>query len=363
MYNVVVPPDPKLDDLVEKALAAGIPHDSLIGVLTSRGWPENDAWDALAAHYERLTGVTIPSHPGSGATAKDAFFYLLIFSTLATWTIGFGRLAFALIDRWLADPLFSGYPQFFDTYTITWSVAGLLVAFPLYLLISRTVALDALDHPEKLDSPVRKWLTYMALVIAAALFLGVLITALAYLLRGELTSRFLGKSFVVLVLSGGVFTYYFGGLRTAEAPHPSAHRDRIMAAVASFLVAFMVVLGFLQLGTPHTQRAMRADSQRVRDLYQLSSAIADYWRTHAARLPLSLAQLPGGAYADPITHASYAYHPQHGSQYELCAHFARSSRGQEIALGADPWLHAAGYSCVALDASVRPSYPTLYPSD
>src|SRR5258708_20623727 len=136
----------------------------------ARGWPEKEAYEALAAHYERVTGMEIPRRGGTGTAAKDAFFYLLMFSTLATWTIGLGALAFTLIDRWLADNLFSTpYGQGYDLYSATSPFASVLVAFPIYLLVSRAVLHDEHAHPEKLDSPVRKWLTYMALVIAAGL--------------------------------------------------------------------------------------------------------------------------------------------------------------------------------------------------
>jgi hypothetical protein len=245
-------------------MRAGIPQESLVGILTARGWPEKDVYDALAEHYQLLTGIEIPRRGGSGASAREAFFYLLIFSTLATWTIGFGCLAFALIDRWLADPLFNGYQQSLDTYVITSSLAALIVAFPLYLLISRTVLREAAAHPEKLESSIRKWLTYMALVIAASVFMGDLITALAYLLRGELTSRFLAKSFVVLLLSGGVFSYYFGGLRKTDVASAinGPARDRLMAAIGAAAVVLLVILGFFQLGPPRVQRDFRADAQR-----------------------------------------------------------------------------------------------------
>ncbi len=266
-----MPADARIAEVIEKALAAGIPHESLVGVLTARGWPEKEVYDALADHYQRLTGIDIPRRSGAGASAKDAFFYLLIFSTLATWTIGLGTLAFTLIDRWLADPLFTGYQQTFDTYIITSSLAAVIVAFPLYLLISRTVLGEAAAHPEKLDSSIRKWLTYMALVIAACVFMGDLITALAYLLRGELTSRFLAKAFVVLALSGGVFFYYFGGLRKTELTPARLNRDRLMAGLSSAFVVLMVIIGFFNLGTPSSQRELRADAQRVQQLYQLSS--------------------------------------------------------------------------------------------
>jgi hypothetical protein len=279
---------------------------------------------------------------------------------LATWTIGFGCLAFALIDRWLADPLFSGYRQVFDTYTITTSLAALIVAFPLYLLISRAVLREAAAHPEKLDSAIRKWLTYMALVIAAAVFMGDLIGALAYLLRGELTSRFLSKSLVVLALSGGVFYYYFGGLRRTDATPLKLGRDKLMAGVCSVVVAVMVVFGFSQLGSPRVQREFRADTQRVRQLYQLSMAIRNYWTLHASQLPSGIDRFSGTAYVDPITQVPYEYHAKQGSQYDLCAVFTRSSDRQESASGPNPWIHPVGRHCFPLDASLMEQFPAEY---
>ena len=67
-------------------------------------------------------------------------------------------------------------------------------------------------HPEKLESAVRKWLTYIALLIAAGIVVGDLITFLTYFLRGELTARFVAKVLTALVIAGGVFWYYTGSL-------------------------------------------------------------------------------------------------------------------------------------------------------
>jgi hypothetical protein len=358
-----VPADPRIAEFIEKALAAGIPHDSLVGVLSAQGWPEKEIYNALADHYRRLTGVDIPRRSRAGASAREAFFYLLIFFTLAVWTIALGYLAFALIDRWLADPLFYSYQQAFDTYTITTSLAALIVAFPLYLLVSRIVARESAANPEKLDSPIRTWLTYMALVIAAAVFLGDLITALAYLLRGELTSRFLARSFVVLTLSGDVFFYYFGGLRKTEATPAKWRRDRTMAGLSSAVVALMIVLGFLQLGSPRAWRESRADAQRVSQLYQLSTEVAVYWASHASQLPSSISQVSGRAYRDPITQVPYDYLPGEGSQYELCVTLARGSDPRDVASGQNPWSHPGGRHCFALDATIQTQFPQQYPAE
>lgn len=352
--------DARVAEFIERALDANIPHQSLLGILVVNGWPEKEVYTALGEHYQRQTGIEIPRRTTGGTSAKEAFFYLLIFSTLATWTIGLGCLAFVLIDRWLADPLFSGYQQAFDTYTITTSLASLIVAFPLYLLISRTVIREATAHPEKLDSSIRKWLTYMALVIAAAVFMGDLIAALAYLLRGELTSRFLSKSFVVLALSGSIFFYYFGGLRKADSPGRKLSRDKLMAGLSSAIVAVMLVLGFTQSGLPRKQRELRADNQRISHLYQLSNAIRNYWTSHASQLPTGFDQLPGIAFTDPITHTPYEYRPIRAGEYELCATFARRSEREHPEAGPNPWVHLAGHQCFRMDATDTARMPPPY---
>lgn len=350
-----MPSDPKIADFVEKALAAGIPHDSLVGILTAEGWPEKEIYQALADHYRRVTGIDIPRRAGAATSAKDAFFYLLVFGTLSVWTFAVGAICFELIDYWLRDPLFTSYTQSLDTSVIASCIAAIFVTFPIFLLLSRAVAREIAAQPEKLDSGIRKWLTYMALVIAAATFMGDLIGIIAYLLRGEFTSRFLAKSFVVLVLSGGVFFYYFGGLRKAE-PAARSSRDRLMAALSSAVAIIALVLGFTHLGTPRVQRDLRADEQRVNHLYQLASNITMYWNNHKSQLPQSLDQLPGVRLADPITQARYEYRPAQGSHYELCAKFDRQSQPRAQGDISDAWAHPVGHHCFELDATAQTPY-------
>jgi len=347
----------RIAEFIQKSLDAGIPVASFVGLLTARGWTEKQAYSALADHYQRQTGIEVPPRPSSGASARDAFFYLLIFSTLSVWTLSLGCLAFSLIDRWLADPLFRGYGETFNTYTVTMSLAAVIVAFPLYLLISRVVLREAAADPDKLESGIRKWLTYMALVIAASVFMGDLITALAFLLRGELTSRFLAKSFVVLALSSGVSWYYFGGLRKMETAANRIGRDRWMALASTVIVVIMLVLGFMQLGAPSEQRKLVADGQRVQRLYMSSNAIRNYWLSHASQLPSSLNAVPG-TYLDPVTNKTFEYVPAQGSQYQLCAVFAAAGSPDGDNQPPNAWTHPAGRHCFALDASALPQQPS-----
>jgi hypothetical protein len=315
---------------------------------------------------KKVTGISIPHRRGTGTAAKDAFFYLLTFATLATWTIGLGALAFSLIDRWLADTLFSTpYYQAYDLYSMAEAIASIIVAFPIYLLVTRTILRDETDHPEKLNSPVRKWLTYMALVIAAGIFIGDLITALTYFLRGEITSRFLAKAFVVLAISSGVFFYYFYGLRRSEENESrgKGRRPEVwMTGLSSIVILVMVLLGFAQMGAPKTQRVMRADGKRVQDLYQLASQINGSWNSNSHKLPQHLDELSNAVYADPVTRASYEYRPIDENHYELCATFALDSKRNEMT-DLSKWSHPAGHYCYSLNASQPLETPNIYAPD
>src|SRR3984893_19376469 len=97
--------DEHLLEFIEAAKSQGLSDDSVVGLLKGHGWHQDAVYDALAAYYQKLTGLKVPTRTRSGAAAKDAFYYLLAFSTLATWTIGFGSLIFTLIENWIADPL------------------------------------------------------------------------------------------------------------------------------------------------------------------------------------------------------------------------------------------------------------------
>ena len=200
-----------VQEFLDAARSQGATDETIVALLRGRGWPEEDVYRALAEHFEVRSGLVVPPYKRSGS-AKDAFLYLLSFATLATWTIGLGRVAFTLIDRWLLDPFSPGDSYSNSYFQMADSLACIIVAFPVYLLTMRFITRELERQPEKLDSGVRKWLTYIALLIAAGVVVGDLITFLTYFLRGELTSRFVAKVAAALVIAGGVFWYYLSSL-------------------------------------------------------------------------------------------------------------------------------------------------------
>lgn len=207
----------ELQEFIAIAKTEGTSDETIVGMLHGRGWPQEDAYRALADHYESRSRLRVPVYKRSGS-ARDAFLYLFDFSALGTWTIGLGSLSFILIDHWIPDPLTQTYGYGTLQDQIASPLASVIVAFPIYLLVTAYILRRVEVHPDKLDSPVRKWLTHIALFIAAAVVLGDLITFLTYFLEGELKARFVAKVVVVLIIAGGVFWYYIGAMQKKATP-------------------------------------------------------------------------------------------------------------------------------------------------
>jgi hypothetical protein len=317
---------------IEAAKASGAPDDSVAGLLKSGGWSERDVYASLRAHYEQSTGLAVPIRRGIGEGARDAFIYLLASGTLATWIIALGSLCFAAIDRQWPDPVQYGRSYFFAT-----DLASLLVAFPVFMLVSRVAVRDVREDASKREAPVRRWLTYLSMLIAASVVIGDVITFLAYLLQGEITMRFVSKVLVVFVLATGVFWYYFASLRTDQ-------RDSRFAYAAYAAAAAGLVIGFWLLGSPAQQRDIGADRRRIEHLRGIAAEL----HARGGTPPSSLQEL-NSPRMDPVTGNAYDYRPLEGTRYELCAVFGAASPQDSRQLSM--WRHEAGRHCFVLDAS------------
>lgn len=209
------PPPPSASDVVsfiERARDRGASDEFISNLLRRFGWPERDVERAFFEVYERLTGISIPAPPaGGGESAKDAFFYLLSFSMLGLWTFSLGEIAFIWIDRLVPDATQGRFGN--DYYSLAFGIARLLVAYPLYIWVMRNINRELALYREKHFSGVRKWLTYLTLLIVSLIAVGTVIAFLTSFLRGELTTRFVLKVIVVLVIDGGILRYYANWLK------------------------------------------------------------------------------------------------------------------------------------------------------
>jgi len=220
-------------------------------------------------------------------------------------------------------------------------VMDLILAFPIYLLVMRLILRETADHPERLESGVRKWLTYLALLGTAGAMICDLIWFLDYFLTGELTVRFVLKSATIMLISGAVFAYY---QQRAKA------RNIVFGAAATLTVIVTFCIGLGVAGTPSRQRQMEADRKRVDDLRNIGNAIK-LWHEKTGAIPAALGDL-NSRMTDPETGAAYEYHPKTGTAYELCANFhSDEGRDRRAAYPSNLWEHGSGRSCFTLDAS------------
>jgi hypothetical protein len=205
-----------LDGFVREALTRGLPRDQVAAALVSAGWPEVQVRSALDAYADVGFPIPVP-RPRTTLSARDAFFYLLLFTTLYIAAFHFGSLAFDLINRALPDAADPAWRADHLGEAIRFSTASILIAFPVFLYLSWWLGREDLRNPTRRLSPVRRWLTYLTLFVAASVLVCDMIALVDALLGGELTLRFVLKVAVVAVIAGTAFGYYLGDLRRGEA--------------------------------------------------------------------------------------------------------------------------------------------------
>ena len=215
MATQSVSPTDDLDRFIHTAKAADVPDGSLVPLLRLNGWSDRRIFRSLGAYYGETLGMRVPSRGGRGEYARDVFYYVLNFITLAFWTVALGQLLYTLIDRRFPDAAFRSYSGSLLA-DISWQLATIIVAYPAFVFIGRLIARDPQRRPDDADPGLRA-ITYIALIVAALIVLGDAIWFLEEFLRGELTAKFILHSLVLLALGGGVFAYYLNGLKAPAA--------------------------------------------------------------------------------------------------------------------------------------------------
>ena len=204
-----------LELFVRESLSRGLERESIRKAMTDAGWTTDQARAAMDAYGDLPFPVPVP-RPRPQLSAREAFLYLLLFTTLYLSSYHLGSLLFDLINRAFPDMTDQTYVARFREQSMRWSVSYLIIAFPVFAFLARYVARDVARRPVKRLSPIRRWLTYITLFIAAGALIGDLTTLVYNVLAGELTIRITLKVIVVVLIAGTVFGYYLTDLRKEE---------------------------------------------------------------------------------------------------------------------------------------------------
>ena len=302
-------------------------------------------------------------------TPRDFFLHLGALIALIVSVVSIINLYFSIINYYFPDQL-AGY---FYSSNIAWPISVLIILVPVLYIFEYLINKDIAQSIEKAELWIRRWRVYLTLFITGATIIGDLIVLLNVYFSGEISTRFLYKILIVIVISGIIFTYYI--LSKNNSINQSKNNIKKISAILGIVVTLLaVVLGFMVVGSPTKQRNLRFDSTRVSDLSSIQWQIISHWQQKGI-LPVSLDDLNDSINgyvvpADPKTKANYEYKGSivnNKANFELCANFALETQDNEgrgdyyggnsygIARdamysvvypdGDNNWKHSAGRSC------------------
>ncbi|MCD9028821.1 DUF5671 domain-containing protein [Luteimonas sp. BDR2-5] len=204
-----------LEGFVGEALAKGADREAIAAAATGAGWPVEQVRSALDAWAEVPFVVPVP-RPRPSLSARDAFLYLVMFATLYVSAWQLGSLLFDLINHTFPDPADPDYRVQRIGQSMRWAASSVVIAFPVFVFVARLLSREIARNPLKRLSPVRRWLTYMTLFLAATALVGDMIALVYNVLGGELSVRFLLKVAVAGAIAGAIFAFYLLDLRREE---------------------------------------------------------------------------------------------------------------------------------------------------
>ena len=280
-------------------------------------------------------------------TAKDFFLHLGMLISLYAG-VGFVlNLLFSIIN--------TAYPAVTDYYysysNISFPVAALIILTPVFLILSSLIAKEEAVDGTKKEIWIKRWSVFLTLFLTGAVTVGDLIAVLYVFLDGQdLTTAFLLKVLAVFIVSGAVFGYFYQNLRGAL----DTQKRLMWRIVAVILVAVPIILGFVVIGSPKTQRYSRIDERKVQDLQSIQSEIIAYFQNKGT-VPAELAELETSSlyFAVPLdaeTGAQYSYTMIAKNSFSLCADFHLDSKSTRTSYpvygGIDSnWDHQSGNVC------------------
>ncbi len=272
-------------------------------------------------------------------TPRDFFLQLGATIVLYVSAIALVNLAFSIINYAFPDVLAGS----FYTGSIAWPISTLIVLVPLLYVLEWVIGKDLKAAPEKDALWIRRWRIYVTLFLTAATIAGDLITLINVYINGEITERFVYKFLAVLVIFAVIFVYYL-----LERMPGKKKAQKILAWTGIVIVLAAIVGGFLIVGSPYKQRAIKLDNQRVNDLQSLQWQIVSYWQ-QKEKLPATLAALKDPISSvriptDPETKKDYEYTVKGPASFELCALFGskvEDMSGRGDSYGGRGWYPAS----------------------
>jgi len=297
----------------------------------------------------------------SDHSAKFAFFYLLSLVALVFIALPVGMILFQIINKYIPDPI-SPFGQSFSSDLLRFAIAALIVATPVFFLISRQIYKNLFQGVLAKDAGVRKSLTYFILLVSSLIMLGWFISVINNYLGGELTIKSILKALAAVGIAAVVFTFYLHDIRREQVV---GQKDKMMkmycyGSLIVIVIAFIAALFTVE--SPQQARARKLDNAILNNFEVIASGLDNYYADHQ-KLPANLEVLKSEILfvteknlKDPDTGQLYEYQVLGDKRYQLCAVFKASNIDDQDMISQvyrERWPHQAGSQC--LSQSITPT--------
>ncbi|OGY94056.1 MAG: hypothetical protein A2406_00275 [Candidatus Komeilibacteria bacterium RIFOXYC1_FULL_37_11] len=295
-------------------------------------------------------------------SAKYAFFYVLSLVALVFMSVSVGIIFFQIINKEIVD-LINQYNGVYNDSAMKFAISAIIISAPIYYFTSRQIYKHLRQGTLSEEASVRKWFTYLILLVAIIVMIIWLITTINGFLSGELTTKAILKAVVALLISGITFSFYFYDIKRENI---QGKKDKVLqiyfyGSLLVVLVAFAISI--FVVDSPAETRKMKLDERVINSFYQIDSGVNNYYVKYS-KMPESIVQikeesnyLTDEEFKNPITNEVYEYKAIGEDEYQLCTTFQYSSKDRVAQpydyYNADKmWLHDAGYQC--LNQKVNP---------
>lgn len=213
-FNLIVVNE-QLLQFVRRQRSLGDNDSKITSDLQGIGWKNEDINQALA-----IKDNNIPLPPSSSPIMKnastsaygmwDAFEHVLLFISLYALATSIAVIFHNLVDRWFPNitASTSSYQSSFSAEVLRWSLASLIVSFPLFSFLFLHVTKKTKEQPAIRNLKARKTWIYITLVGTFLIMLFKIISTIYNFLNGNISLNFIIHLIVTLTITGIIFTYY-----------------------------------------------------------------------------------------------------------------------------------------------------------
>lgn len=288
-------------------------------------------------------------------SAKYAFFYVLSLVALVFMSVSVGIIFFQIINKEIVD-LINEYNGVYNDSAMKFAISAIIISAPIYYFTSRQIYRNLREGTLSEEASVRKWFTYLILLVAVVVMIVWLITTINGFLSGELTTKSILKAVVALLISGITFSFYFYDIKRENVV---GKKDKVLQSYfygSLIIVLAAFVISLFVVDSPAETRKRKLDERVIGSFYQIDSGVNNYYVKYG-KVPTSFEQLKEESnyltdeeLKNPVTNEAYQYKALADDEYQLCTTFQYSSKDratQPYDYYTDKmWLHDAGYQCL-----------------